>query len=312
MIIQSSTVSMNSNRYFLSQVSKTQTRNLSTDNMQSYVNKLSTKSSNVQSLRQSRHSMSLRNQVLNYLFALLFGGKEQPIDSVGSSFSSSRQSYSAVTYSEEEESTSFSTEGKVVTSDGRELSFNIDLTMSRHFTSYLVEKTDFDQQQLSYCDPLVLNLETDTATVSDQKFYFDLDGDGEKEHISQLNSKSGYLALDKNQDGIINDGTELFGTKSGNGFQDLSAYDIDKNGWIDEADEVFQKLKVYRQDSSGNQILCSLKEAGVGAICLQSVHTDFSLKSARSNEENARIRQTGIFLYETGGVGTMQHLDLVK
>ena len=41
-------------------------------------------------------------------------------------------------------------------------------------------------------------------------------------------------ALDINEDGKINDGKELFGTASGNGFGDLAAYDQDNNGWIDE------------------------------------------------------------------------------
>ena len=30
-----------------------------------------------------------------------------------------------------------------------------------------------------------------------------------------MNPESGFLALDKNSDGIINDGSELFGTKTG-------------------------------------------------------------------------------------------------
>ena len=83
------------------------------------------------------------------------------------------------------------------------------------------------------CDPLVINLDGNIAELSDQTFLFDLDGDGEMDEISELSAKSGFLALDKNGDGTINDGTELFGTRSGNGFQDLSAYDTDHNGFID-------------------------------------------------------------------------------
>ena len=60
----------------------------------------------------------------------------------------------------------------------------------------------------------MINLNTDAANVTDQKFYFDLDADGELDEISTLASGSGFLALDKNGDGIINDGSELFGTKA--------------------------------------------------------------------------------------------------
>ncbi|MFQ8776527.1 MAG: hypothetical protein ACLR78_02345 [Roseburia sp.] len=82
---------------------------------------------------------------------------------------------------------------------------------------------DFGKPRL--CDPLVINLDSNIANVSDQKFYFDIDADGSDDSISMLNSGSGYLALDRNGDGIINDGSELFGTQSGNGFADLAAYD---------------------------------------------------------------------------------------
>lgn len=71
------------------------------------------------------------------------------------------------------------------------------------------------------CDPLVFNFEGNTADITDQKFMFDLDCDGKEEEISSLGKGSGFLALDKNGDGIINDGTELFGTKSGDGLQTL-------------------------------------------------------------------------------------------
>lgn len=42
------------------------------------------------------------------------------------------------------------------------------------------------------------------------------------------------LSLDQNGNGEIDNGTELFGTKSGDGFADLARYDLDYNGWIDE------------------------------------------------------------------------------
>ena len=158
---------------------------------------------------------------------------------------------------------------------------------------------------------MVINLQNDVATLSDQKFFFDIDADGEKDEISMLNSGSGYLALDKNGDGTINDGNELFGPKSGNGFADLAEYDEDGDGWIDEDDDIWSKLKVWCKDANGEDILYSLREAGVGAICLQNAATDFALNNAE-NVSQGYLRSTGIFLYENGNVGTVQHLDLVQ
>ncbi len=224
------------------------------------------------------------------------GGQVWTVQTVTSSFFS------------EQEVTEFSTVGKVYTTDGRELDFGVSIEMSRSF----VQETEcYTEQNYTVMDPLVLNLDTNIARVKDMKFYFDLDADGTEEEISELGAGSGYLALDKNEDGTINDGSELFGTKSGDGFADLAAYDGDGNGWIDEADEVFSKLKIWTKDENGENLLLNLKEADVGAIYLGNASTQFSLNNAETNETNAMIRKTGVFLKESGAVGTVQHVDLV-
>lgn len=210
-------------------------------------------------------------------------------------------------YYEETETTCFNTTGTAITADGRELSFNISLEMSRSFVEMASESIDFGQPRL--CDPLVINLNTNVASVSDQKFFFDIDADGTEDEISMLGADSGYLALDNNEDGVINDGSELFGTQSGNGFKDLLAYDEDGNGWIDEADSIFKKLKIWSMDENGNSTLLDLLEAGVGAIYLGYENTEFSLKNAE-NETNAVIQKTGLFLFEDGTSGTVQQMDL--
>ena len=158
------------------------------------------------------------------------------------------------------------------------------------------------------CDPLVFNFEGNTADITDQKFMFDLDCDGKEEEISSLGKGSGFLALDKNGDGIINDGTELFGTKSGDGFADLAEYDEDGNGWIDEDDGIFSQLRIWTKNEKGEDELISLKDAGVGAINLSSISTAFS-NTDNFNDTMAVIQKTGIFLYENGNAGTIQHVD---
>ena len=213
-------------------------------------------------------------------------------------------------YHSESETTSFSTTGTVKTADGREINFGLNLKMSRSFTEFYEER--YNIGVLKCTDPLVINLDGNIAGLSDQTFFFDLDGDGEKEEISTLKSGSGYLALDLNEDGVINDGSELFGTKTGNGFADLAKYDQDGNGWIDEDDEVWSKLLIWTKDEDGKDKLYHLSEAGVGAICLQNANTEFSLNSVKDNHTNGVLRNTGIFLYENGTVGTVQHLDLAR
>lgn len=226
-------------------------------------------------------------------------------------------SYCRETYVEETEETVFSTQGMVQTEDGRTISFRLNVQMSRSFQAYYQE--NFTRLEPGMIDPLVINLEGNVAELQDQTFLFDLDGDGEKEEISMLGKGSGYLALDRNGDGVINDGSELFGTKSGDGFADLAAYDSDGNGWIDENDEIWDKLLIWTKDEYGRDKCYKLSEKNVGAICLSSASTDFSLTSQgntsdgfQPGEVNGRIRRTGIFLYENGYAGTIQHVDVAE
>ena len=210
-------------------------------------------------------------------------------------------------YTVEKESTAFSSTGKVQTADGRSIDFRIEVGMSRAFMSKINTLTS---ENYILTDPLVINLDTDVASVTDQKFFFDLDSDGKEEEISFAGEGSGFLALDKNGDGKINDGNELFGTQSGDGFSDLSQYDEDGNGWIDENDSIFDKLKVWIKDKEGNDILLDLKKADVGAIYLGNADTEFTQKND-AGETLGVVRKTGIYLKESSGeVGTVNHVDL--
>lgn len=208
----------------------------------------------------------------------------------------------------EMEYTAFQSQGCVKTQDGREITFGVEVEMSRAFC----EKYDsmFVQDIPVTCDPLVFNLEGDIGKISNQKFLFDLNADGTEDEISFTEQGSGFLALDKNKDGEINDGSELFGTKSGNGFKDLAEYDEDGNGWIDENDAVFDDLSIWTLNEDGEKVQISLRKADVGAIYLGSASTEFSLKNEETHDTNGIIRSTGVYLKESGGVGTVQHIDL--
>lgn len=207
----------------------------------------------------------------------------------------------------EVEHTNFKSQGQVNTTDGRQINMDISLTMERSETTFLQSRQLYSGGDLM--DPLVINTGFGITRISDKKFKFDLDSDGEEESISTLGKGSGFLAYDKNEDGVINNGLELFGAVTGDGFSELAEYDYDKNGWIDEADEIFQKLKVWFKNEDGTDELVSLKEAGIGAIYLGCSPTEFSEKGAE--RLNGVIRSTGIFLGEDGEVGTVMHIDLV-
>lgn len=257
-------------------------------------------------------SGKMRQRSVLFLLDMLFGehARRMPgFDDGGMSsmWEMENLHYETETYFRMEQSASFQTQGQVMTADGRTIEFNMNVHMSSRFEAYYKESYDL-QRAVNLCDPLVINLDSSPASVSDQTFYFDLDADGVEENIHMLNSGSGYLALDKNNDGRINDGSELFGTTSGDGFADLAKYDEDGNGWIDENDAIWKCLKIWVQTENGPQ-LYTLAEKGVGAICLNKMPTYYA-QYGKDGEVDAVVRSTGLFLYENGKAGSMQHLDL--
>lgn len=210
----------------------------------------------------------------------------------------------------EAEQTTVSASGTIRTADGKEIQFTLDLNMSRSYA----QSTDISVRagNAARKDPLVINFGGTAAQLSDQKFSFDLDGVGDKEDIAGFASASGYLALDKNGDGKVNDGTELLGPASDDGFSELAALDGDKNGWIDENDAAFAQLKVWvpgADGTDGSGQLMSLKDAGVGALALAHVNSKFELRG-QGNSDLGGVRDTGLFLFENGGVGSLQEIDL--
>jgi len=205
----------------------------------------------------------------------------------------------------EKESVSFNSGGYVKTADGRTIAFDMNFSMSREY---------YEQTSLSIrlgdakIDPLVVVLDGGAPTLSTTKQAFDLNADGQTENISFATGNSGFLALDKNGDGKINDGSELFGPASGDGFSELRAYDTDKNGWIDESDEVFGQLTVLMMAQNGEKTQFKLGEVGIGAIYLNDVSTQFEIKDMA--DEYGEMKSSSVFLKEDGTAGTIHHIDL--
>lgn len=206
----------------------------------------------------------------------------------------------------EQEKTSFQAAGVVTTADGKEIKFEVSINLGRYFKT----QTDLNiRAGDALKDPLVINFGAASASVSETKMKFDIDADGTPEQISQLNPGTGFFVLDRNNDNIVNDGRELFGAMSGNGFSELAGYDQDQNGWIDENDMIYDKLRVWVQDSSGKSQLFSLSQADVGAIYLGNTETPFSLKDSQ-NQLLGQLRSSGIYLSDDGTIKTIQQIDL--
>lgn len=207
----------------------------------------------------------------------------------------------------EVETTSFMASGEIITADGKRVKFGVALQMHREFHQEV--SVSFRAGDAVRKDPLVINFDGTAAQLSDMKFDFDIDADGKLDRISFVGPGSGFLVLDKNGNGRIDDGSELFGAKTGNGFAELAAYDSDGNGWIDENDSIFHELRTWTKDADGTDRLSTLAERGIGALYLGHAATPFDLKD-NQNRQHGQILSTGIYLSENGGAGTIQQLDL--
>lgn len=157
------------------------------------------------------------------------------------------------------------------------------------------------QDQPQRADPLVLDLggEGVTTTGVDRGVAFDITGDGRKEQVSFVSGNSWFLALDRNGNGLIDDGRELFGDQHGaaNGFDELARFDSNGDGIIDALDPVFDRLRLFRLDSDGAQQLKSLQSAGVSAIHLAYENT------AKALNQDDLIAQVGRFERTDGSTG---------
>jgi hypothetical protein len=201
----------------------------------------------------------------------------------------------------ESESTTVCGSGVVKTADGRSIDFDFSWATAR---DYSASHTRIDAGGTVLQDPLVLNFSGHSAELTGKRMDFDLDADGQAESIPTLGEGSGFLVFDRNGNGKADDGSELFGTASGNGFADLASLDSDHNGWIDEGDADWSKFGLWSTDG-----FRSLGQCGVGALCTASVDAPFSLKDS-DNRMLGQIRAAGLYLTEAGQVGCMQQVDL--
>ncbi|MFC3532971.1 hypothetical protein ACFOLG_12380 [Vogesella facilis] len=206
---------------------------------------------------------------------------------------------------QEQETLQFSASGNITTRDGRQLSFQFDISLQRSLDIRSSQTLNFGAARH---DPLMLTLGGDAGTLAGATVSFDLDGDGTQDAMP-LPASGGWLVRDDNGDGKVNDRSELFGPQSGAGFAELAALDSDGNGAIDEGDPLFAQLKLWQGSADGQDKLTPLAQLGIGALLLPAIGADFRFAD-RQGATQGQLRQAGLYLKEDGGAGLMSQVDL--
>jgi hypothetical protein len=206
----------------------------------------------------------------------------------------------------EEESLSFNARGVVRTADGQDIEFALDFELKRAYVEQ--NSVRFRAGDAAKVDPLVVHYGGGAASLSGGRFAFDIDADGREDTISAPGAGSGFLVLDRNGDGIANDGSELFGPSTGEGFAELAAFDTDQNRWIDENDTVYDRLRIWCRDGFGNEAYHTLQDQAIGAIYLGALNAPFDYRD-ESNRLQGTVRASGLYLREGGGAGSIQQID---
>lgn len=142
------------------------------------------------------------------------------------------------------------------------------------------KKNDFTDPPVS---PLIVDLDGDgvqTTSLTFSRVYFDLDSDGLAERTAWASTADGFLALDRNSNGRIDDIRELFGSASIDGFTILGEFDENADGRIDANDSIFADLRIWRDangdGSSEPAELTDLAGAGIAAINLTATEVSSS------------------------------------
>lgn len=210
----------------------------------------------------------------------------------------------------EQEVGKFSAQGQFITDTGETITIAMSHYSQRQF--YIENRVEMKVGEVEVTDPLVINLGNQNhfgLNLTQDKVAFDIDSDGKTDNIHFATGTSGFLAIDTNKNGKIDDGSELFGALTGNGFGELAKFDNDGNQFIDEGDDVFSKLMFYQKDTQGNDVIIPISELGVGALYLGNTATPFDIKDI-DNQLQASVRASSFFLFEDGRSGTLQQIDL--
>lgn len=160
------------------------------------------------------------------------------------------------------------------------------------------------EAEVQQSDPIVLDLDGDGIELShhDAGAYFDILGSGTAVRTAFVTGGDAFLALDRNGNGSIDSGKELFGDQHGarNGYEELRKLDGNGDNVINARDAAFKDLLLFVDNGNGQTEageLLRLSEAGIAEIGLG--YAELSLRASGGN----RLAQIGSYRRDDGTYG---------
>jgi len=200
--------------------------------------------------------------------------------------------------------------------------------------SFILATNELADSNSQSSTPLVLDLDGDgVETLSiNAEVSFDINNDGIIDTTGWVASDDALLVLDRNDDGIINNASELFGEESLNtdgrkaedGFSALRDLDTNNDGKFDAADEQYSDVQIWQDMNSDGvsqgQELSFLADAGVESIDLSysvvnedSEGNKIGLRSSWTNSLGEKSDIDDVwFTYKAGESNTLDLSDLLS
>ncbi|SHN14549.1 calcium-binding protein, partial [Rhizobacter sp. OV335] len=161
-------------------------------------------------------------------------------------------------------------------------------------------------------DPLAFDLDHNGKIDTIPKTHgvnFDLDNSGFAERTSWIGSSDAMLVLDRNGNGAIDGGAELFGTETTlangslarNGFEALAEFDRNTDGVIDASDEIFGDLRLW-QDANSDGVANAGELKTLAELNVSSIDVSYNTQPF-TDANNVQHREIGAFRYGDGSTG---------
>ncbi len=161
-----------------------------------------------------------------------------------------------------------------------------------------------DQSQVQQSDPITFDLDGDGIELTHYAAgaLFDITGSGQKVRTAFVTGGDAFLAIDRDGDGKITSGKELFGDQNGavNGYEELRKLDSNNDGVINRLDKDFGKLVLFKDNGNGISEageLIGLSEAGIQEISLGYRNVNLAAKGGN------HIAQMASFRWSDGRIG---------